>query len=98
MTELVLAIDIVDSLVLQVSILKKNADKKYHAQQTKNGLVGWLLFRKVKSAYYSSEISGNTVTSLVAKEWRKLPKSERLHWREIAELSDVCGNRWVNYV
>ena len=98
MSEFSLAINVIDSLSLQVSILKKNSDKKYHSQQTKNGLAGWLLFRRSKAAFYPHISNGNTITSLIAKEWKMLTKDEKLRWRETAENPNECGNRWVNFI
>ena len=98
MTELALVINIIDDISLQVSILKKKSDAKYHSVQTKNGLAGWILFRRVRAVdYYDIESNGNVITSIVAKEWQKLSKDEKLQWRERAENPDKCGNRWVNY-
>ena len=98
MSEFALAIKIIDDLSLKVSILKKDTDKKYHSTQTKNGLAGWTLFRRAKAANYQHITNGNTITSLIAKEWKLLSKDEKLRWKESAENPTVCGNRWVNYV
>ena len=99
MSELALVINIIDDLSLQLSIMKKTSDKKYHSIQTKNGLSGWLLFRRVHAAEYEwGQANGNMITSAIAKNWQKLSKNEKLRWREIAENPDVCGNRWINFV
>tara|TARA_B110001452_G_scaffold201436_2_gene171521 strand:- start:1755 stop:2051 length:297 start_codon:yes stop_codon:yes gene_type:complete len=98
MTEFALAIKIVNDLSVNVSILKKKSDKKHHSTQTKNGLAGWMLYRRAKSADYPHITNGNTITSLVAKEWKLLSKDEKLRWKTSAENPDVCGNRWVNHI
>ncbi len=98
MSEFTLAINMINDLSVNVSILKKKSDKKHHSTQTKNGLAGWILFRRAKSTDYPHITNGNTITSLIAKEWKLLSKDEKLRWKESAENSYVCGNRWVNFV
>ena len=94
MSHFTLDIQIMDDLSLKVYIFKKNN----YSQQTKNGLAGWILFRRAKYNDYPHITNGNIITSLIANEWKLLSKHEKLRWKETAENPLVCGNRWVNYL
>ena len=93
MNSVALDIFINNDLSLYVSFLNLSKPDK----PDKLGTAGWILFRRVNAPNYSNELDGHMVTSMIAKEWKKLTKDDKLKWRDSAENPDQCGNRWVKF-